>query len=107
MKYESTICSFPMFPSAWRLSGVAILLGASLVVSTLQAQINITPTPTPTPTPEPTATPAAASVEEGLAQVRDEVILTREEIVIFRRLVIIMAGIALGWSTCLLIFKYH
>jgi hypothetical protein len=75
-----------MFPSTWRLSGVAILLGASLVVSTLQAQ---DPTPTPTPSPEATMT-----------EVRDE-------IVTFRRLVIIMGGIALGWSTCLLIFKYH
>jgi hypothetical protein len=93
MKYESTICSLAVLPRTWRLTCFAILLGASLVVSTLQAQ-------DPTPTPAPSGSPPAATELEGLAQIRDEVIA-------FRRLVIIMAGISLGWSTCLLIFKHH
>jgi hypothetical protein len=88
---------------------VAFALGA-----TGQAQIPVaTPTPTPTATPEPSATPApsatppAATEQEGLAEVRDAIFLTRDELITFRRLVIIMAGIGLGWQTCLLLFKYH
>jgi hypothetical protein len=84
MKYESTIRGFSLLPRTWRVASIAVLLGTSIVVSTLRAQ-----EPTPTPSPEATMT-----------EVRDE-------IVAFRRLVIIMGGITLGWSTCLLIFKYH
>ncbi len=73
-----------MLPRTWRFACLAILLGASAVVSTLQAQ-----DPTPTPSPETT-----------LTEVRDE-------IVTFRRLVVIMGGIGLGWTTCILIFKHH
>jgi hypothetical protein len=86
MKYESTIRGFSLLPRTWRVASIAVLLGTSIIVSTLQAQ---EATPTPTPAPEATMT-----------EVRDE-------IVSFRRLVIIMGGISLGWSTCLLIFKYH
>jgi hypothetical protein len=107
MKYESTICSLAVFPRTWRLTCFAILLGTSSVVSTLRAQ---DPTPTPAPSSTPLSTPGAppaATDQEGLAQVRDEIIGVRDEIITFRRLVIIMAGIGLGWQTCLLLFKNH
>ncbi len=69
-----------------------------------------TPTPTPAPSAVPLSSPGApwaTTDQEGLAQVRDEIIVARDEMIVFRRLVIIMAGIGLGWQTCLLLFKYH
>jgi hypothetical protein len=75
------------------------------VVSTLRGQ-DPTPTPSSTPLSTPGAPPATTD-QEGLAQVRDEIISVRDEVITFRRLVIIMAGIGLGWQTCLLLFKSH
>jgi hypothetical protein len=80
------------------LIAACIWLGLSVMV---EAQ-----TSSPTPLSSPGA-PWATTDQEGLAQVRDEIIVARDEMIVFRRLVIIMAGIGLGWQTCLLLFKHH
>jgi hypothetical protein len=98
-----------MFPNYCRTSLVAACIWMGLLSVVAQGQ-----TPTVAPSATPSATPLsspggawAATDQEGLAQVRDEIIVARDEIIVFRRLVIIMAGIGLGWQTCLLLFKYH
>jgi hypothetical protein len=108
MKNEHKNYNYAVLPSTRSLASIAACIWMALsVVSTLQAQ---DPTPTPAPSSTPLSTPGAAPAttdQEGLAQVRDEIIGVRDEVITFRRLVIIMAGIGLGWQTCLLLFKSH
>jgi hypothetical protein len=108
MKHEHKKYHHAVLFSTRSLASITACIWMALsVVSTLQAQ---TPTPTPAPTATPLSSPggpAATTDQEGLAQVRDEIIVARDEIIIFRRLVIIMAGIGFGWQTCLLLFKHH
>jgi hypothetical protein len=108
MKHEHKNYNHDVLFSNRSVASIATCIWMALsVVSTLQAQ---TPTPTPAPTATPLSSPGgppATTDQEGLAQVRDEIIITRDEIITFRRLVIIMAGIGLGWQTCLLLFKHH
>jgi hypothetical protein len=108
MKHEHKKYHYAVLSSTRCLASITACIWMALsVVSTLQAQ---DPTPTPAPSSTPLSSPGAPPAttdQEGLAQVRDEIIVARDEIITFRRLVIIMAGIGLGWQTCLLLFKSH
>jgi hypothetical protein len=100
MQNEHSNNHHAVFPNTGRVALVAACfwLGLSLMVDAQTAS--------PTPLSSPGA-PWATTDLEGLAQVRDEVIVARDEMITFRRLVVIMAGVGLGWQTCLLLFKHH